>query len=50
MEAKFAKLREERAKKTGSMDCKMAEDVLGNMTQEEIDFYRSLALKSVTRR
>jgi hypothetical protein len=39
MEAKFGKLREERAKKTDNMDDKTA-DVLGNMTQEEIDYYK----------
>lgn len=40
MEAKFAKLQEERAKKSG-MGFKSFEDAWTNLTQEEEDYYRS---------
>ena len=41
MEARFAKLREERAKNSIYTGYKAYEDAWVNMTQEEIEYYRS---------
>lgn len=41
VEARFAKLREERAKNSNFMGYKAYDDAWVNMTQEEISYYRS---------
>lgn len=45
IEAKFAELRETRAKKTDGFGNKTYEDIWDNMTQEEIDYYKKKRLQ-----